>query len=425
MAYGVYLGDRCLFHEREDYEFFLFLLDENSLEYYKGKRAHDLHKKHQLKRDLSFYSYDEEDYPLILSRVKAKHLTDILRAIGYGSHTLEKEFEFIKKAKLETNRGSYERFNNRSDSAEIVSNILAEIEKLEPLTFESWKGIIQNPESTNDELKFAMDLLEYYSDCYFILAVGLENADPEAEVVFDVTDATEYNDELPDLIAEKDRICAKPIIVTEGTTDREFLSMAIDIAYPHLTKYIKFLDTDFKPESGASSILNMAKNFASAGFRDNILFLLDNDTAARSAIKSFKKSGIKLPKNLLISQYPDTKSMSKYPAKGPDGDTLSNINGKAGSIELYLGTNSLTIDGKLSPIQWKGYMDNIDDYQGEVLNKRQVQDNFRAMVRDQNFEYVEDEWADMKVLIESLLDDLSSLNPVQERYEDSMFSEDE
>ena len=54
-----------------------------------------------------------------------------------------------------------------------------------------------------------------------------------------------------------------------------------------------------------------------------------------------------------------------------------NVNGMAGSIELYLGQDVL-IDrkGELSPVQWTGYDRKIRAYQGETIDKKKIQKAF-------------------------------------------------
>ena len=59
-----------------------------------------------------------------------------------------------------------------------------------------------------------------------------------------------------------------------------------------------------------------------------------------------------------------------YPTLGPNGLTKSNVNGLAASIELYLGADILRLGNQtLTPVQWKGYSDTLQQYQGEVRKK--------------------------------------------------------
>jgi hypothetical protein len=53
----------------------------------------------------------------------------------------------------------------------------------------------------------------------------------------------------------------------------------------------------------------------------------------------------------------------------------------AASIELYLGEDILRGDGNsLTPIQWKGFSETLQQYQGEVLRKTALQNAFHQKV---------------------------------------------
>jgi hypothetical protein len=59
----------------------------------------------------------------------------------------------------------------------------------------------------------------------------------------------------------------------------------------------------------------------------------------------------------------------------------ANVNGLAGSIELYLGRDVLTgSDGTLRPVQWRSFIAAARQYQGEIVNKGAVLDAYRAKV---------------------------------------------
>ncbi len=67
-----------------------------------------------------------------------------------------------------------------------------------------------------------------------------------------------------------------------------------------------------------------------------------------------------------------------------------NINGLACGVEMYLGRDILTKENKLIPIRWKNFNDKENKYQGEILEKAYVQDEFRKKLKNtQNEEYFE------------------------------------
>lgn len=162
-----------------------------------------------------------------------------------------------------------------------------------------------------------------------------------------------------------------PTIIVEGPNDYNILSQSLRIIYPELVDNITFLDIDsYKVESNAGAVVKMIKSFAGAGIKNRILAVLDNDTGAQSALRAIKNKPIKLPNNLGITQYPNIKICEKYPTIGPQGESLMNINGLAGSIEMYLGKEILTKGDELEKVMWTSYMPDVQEYQGELVNKK-------------------------------------------------------
>jgi len=96
-------------------------------------------------------------------------------------------------------------------------------------------------------------------------------------------------------------------------------------------------------------LANIVRAFAGAGILNRMIALFDNDTAAEAAIASL--AHIDLPANLIIRQLPAIDVARSYPTLGPSGMTRMDVNGLAGSIELYLGTDVLRDEGgNLKPV---------------------------------------------------------------------------
>lgn len=61
---------------------------------------------------------------------------------------------------------------------------------------------------------------------------------------------------------------------------------------------------------------------------------------------------------------------------------MEDVNGRAASLELYFGEDVLRqTDGGLTSVQWTGYSKKQASYQGEILNKVQLQKRFRAKLK--------------------------------------------
>src|SRR6266511_2600045 len=165
--------------------------------------------------------------------------------------------------------------------------------------------------------------------------------------------------------------------LTEGRTDAQFLSAALTLLYPHLTDLVSFLDYDHKAEGGAGALVRMVKSFAAAGIANRVVALFDNDTAAADALRALDTS--KLPNHVRVLRYPNTSLAAAYPTVGPPTldaphGTLAyaDVNGLAGSIELYLGRDVLTRpDGHLRPVRWRSLVAGSRAYQGEVTDKHE------------------------------------------------------
>jgi hypothetical protein len=219
-------------------------------------------------------------------------------------------------------------------------------------------------------------------------------ARPDDEVRLDVTDlvAGGWLDECPAGICTTDlntmRAVAavhSPIVVlTEGKTDIAVLEPALRLLYPHLNDLVRFMDYGERPAGGAGPLMNTVRSFAAAGIANRVVALFDNDTAATDALRSLDRA--RLPDNIRVRQYPPIDLARHYPTLGPPpgdvGVTYTDVNGLAGSIEMYLGRDILTLpDGTLRPVQWRSYIPGARQYQGEITNKQVLHDAYHAKIR--------------------------------------------
>ena len=224
--------------------------------------------------------------------------------------------------------------------------------------------------------------------CHFGLfaRLAVEAVSPDEQLIYDLTSlvaggCVQEGDELiteaesqiyPDL-----QLAQKVIVVTEGDTDREVLERSLRLLYPHLADYFHFFDFSLrKLGGGAGELANLVRAFAAARVRHRILALFDNDTAAKDALRTLDLHG--LPKNIAIHHYPDITLAQDYPTLGPSGNTRMDVNGLAGSLELYLGRDVLAdSNGELSPVLWTGYQRKLRSYQGELLDKQRILEDFK------------------------------------------------
>jgi hypothetical protein len=200
------------------------------------------------------------------------------------------------------------------------------------------------------------------------------------------------------------------IVLTEGSTDSRLLSDGMEITHPHLSGFINFIDFDsFKAEGGVAMLPKIVYAFVASGVANRIAAIGDNDTEAHDALEKIKKDP-NLPGNVRILHYPDLPMLKGYPTLGPYSadPVLTDVNGSAGALEMYLGRDVLTIDGQLVPVQWRNYNPKLGRYQGTLLDKdkKTIQKAFAEKVKQAHARggtTEEEDWSGIEAIIERLL----------------------
>lgn len=396
----------------------------------------------ELKRDFGIASPEEnEDFDIPVNTIEyttsISIAKDRLEFMGFTMSKVHKVFKDEVKNRLES------LFIRREDTSWKENERLhsineREIEILQSLTFDTWAkeftnilcqnitGIYEywwddNTEELsllakymlcrgNDDWLFGFPSLDYR---IFIRAVA-EIADSNTSVSYDLTQLTESDSFDPNedfclsarwSLAEDFVINHKIIVLTEGASDKWVLERSLKLLYPHLAEYYSFMDFEgAKVQGGAGSLVSTVKAFIGSGVVNRIIAIFDNDTAAKSAIRSLQN--IQIPPNIKILQYPDIEIAENYPTLGPQGTTKMNVNGLAGSLEMYFGNDVLLMeDGDLTPIQWRGYDSALSQYQGEILNKTSIQSKFNEMLKscELNSALIDKfDWSGIKVIINCL-----------------------
>ncbi|MEV4897238.1 HEPN/Toprim-associated domain-containing protein [Nonomuraea sp. NPDC055795] len=199
------------------------------------------------------------------------------------------------------------------------------------------------------------------------------------------------------------------IVLTEGRTDSGFLAMAMAITHPHLVGFVNFIDfAGTNATEGSVSVLaRTVSTFIAAGVANRFVAIADNDTAAHAELAKLKTQT--LPPGCRVIHYPDLPFLSSYPTLGPySHETMqADVNGRAGSIEMYLGCDVLTIGNHLAPVQWTSYDSKLKRYQGALLasDKRAVHSAFNAKVAAARSGAggTEADWSGVHAIIESVV----------------------
>ncbi|TGT57216.1 hypothetical protein EN802_34550, partial [bacterium M00.F.Ca.ET.159.01.1.1] len=88
------------------------------------------------------------------------------------------------------------------------------------------------------------------------------------------------------------------------------------------------------PFSGTGSLVKFAEGLAKIDVQNQVLVVLDNDAEGMDALEAIKR--FRLPSNMRALCLPELDEFRDFPARGPDGVTNSDINGRAAAIECYL-----------------------------------------------------------------------------------------
>jgi hypothetical protein len=191
------------------------------------------------------------------------------------------------------------------------------------------------------------------------------------------------------------------VIIAEGTIDIAVLKRSLQKLYPYLTDYFAFFDYDGpKVDGGANYVVKFLRAFAAARIDTNIIAIFDNDAAGIDALNLAAR--LPLPVNIKVTRLPDIELAREYPTIGPQGEHKIDINGRAVSIELFLGRHNLSADdGGLIPVTWNGYVSSVRQYQGEINEKRRVFERFPEETKAQErFDYYRARFPELVVLWE-------------------------
>ena len=298
----------------------------------------------------------------------------------------------ICKERLELFGASYSKAKKDFETAlqKIKSDEFYEFTSNGNITFELYlekiKAIIASKKKTYDN-NYYTEFQDYLQENelfieYQSIKLGLwcilYTVNPESKVEYNLTEIINggWISE-----PEKDVKTEKIIVLTEGKTDTEFLKVCLKNFFPHLEGFYHFMDFEnSKYEASASRLVHTIKSFVGSGIKNLIIALFDNDSAAKKEIKNLRN--VKLPDNIKILQYPEIDWAKNYPTIGPNGIQKMDINGLAGSIEMYLGVDCLKENEEFTPIQWTGYVDSIKQYQGVITRKDEIQKTFRKKVKE-------------------------------------------
>jgi HEPN/Toprim N-terminal domain 1 len=209
-----------------------------------------------------------------------------------------------------------------------------------------------------------------------LLAENPQNIDQEVVWRFaDVLDGGWMDeDELYEGVSQKDRC----LVVTEGSSDGAILREALSLVGSDVADFFEFVDmSENYPFTGTGNLFRFCQELARIKIQNSILIVLDNDTAGHTA--SRRITALELPPRMRVAVLPDLEECRKVRTLGPSGTHYEDINGRAVSIEWFLDTS---IPGHPEPtVRWTAYNDELNAYQGELVDKEAYTRHFFATVK--------------------------------------------
>ncbi len=367
-----------------------------------------LFQKKDIKMVPYFYSDDDIEYRKGLSK-NIKSVKRRLDLLGYSLHDIE------------------EIFNEDLKSINELDNISI------PISFNDYYNTVKNIDinsinMTSEEYDYKYDLGEYVRKCviseinklstfseyeYYDIREFLQNLHPyitlrilsenkknhNLNIIWEYADVVENGWILEEDIIPKLTTQEKILIVTEGSSDTDIIKKSINRLYSDIADFFDFIDMEKNyPFTGTGNLKNFVKGLSKINILNNILVILDNDTAGKSVYNDIK--GIDLPNNLKVITLPNYKDFDNFKCKGPQGDSIENINGKAVSIECFLDHSS--IDDEIY-VRWTGFNDKLMQYQGNIEPKNLLIKSFHQFYKK---EY---DFTKLKYLVDYILESWISI----------------
>jgi len=153
----------------------------------------------------------------------------------------------------------------------------------------------------------------------------------------------------------------KVLIATEGTSDARIIRRALDVLRPDVADFFNFVDVDERhPFWGTGNLVKFAEGLLRIEVLNQVLFVFDNDAEGVDAFRKLEK--LNLPANMRAMLLPDLEEFRGFKTLGPEGENVSDINGRAAAIECYL---DLRLD-QYPPAQatWSNFKKDIDSWHG-------------------------------------------------------------
>lgn len=165
----------------------------------------------------------------------------------------------------------------------------------------------------------------------------------------------------------------KFLIATEGASDARIIRRSLDVLRPDVADFFNFVDVDERHHFwGTGNLVKFAEGLLRIEVLNQVLFVFDNDAEGVDAFRKLEK--LKLPANMRAMLLPDLDEFRAFASRGPEGVSVSDINGRAAAIECYL---DLRLDQYPAPqVTWSNLKKDIDAWHGVLDFKESYSKHF-------------------------------------------------
>lgn len=165
----------------------------------------------------------------------------------------------------------------------------------------------------------------------------------------------------------------KVLIATEGASDARIIRLSLDVLRPDVADFFNFVDVDERHHFwGTGNLVKFAEGLLRIEVLNQVLFVFDNDAEGVDAFRKLEK--LELPANMRAMLLPDLEEFRAFSTRGPEGVSVSDINGRAAAIECYL---DLRLDQyPVSQVTWSNFKKDIDAWHGVLDFKESYSKHF-------------------------------------------------
>jgi hypothetical protein len=204
------------------------------------------------------------------------------------------------------------------------------------------------------------------------------------------------------------------LIVTEGSSDAHVLRHAFRLLRPHIADFFHYVDMqEGYPFTGTGNVFRFVQGLISIAVQNNIVVLYDND--AEGCAGYSRTQELNIPENMRVLRLPDMPRFKTFRTAGPNGESSSDINGRAVAIECYLDLGARPL------VRWSSYNAKQEIYQGELVSKEDYTKEFlRQRERVDGYDY-----SGIEAVLDMLVDACGAMKEVTQLASIDIVDDDE